>query len=174
VKGYSRDVGNDRADELTAQEANLVVEEATPTNIDVDHEFNVDGAKLSTLTQSQVYHLLQAFTIVMDCPSAEHIIGQVMVTVKEVNGIELLPSRLWPSICGKDILHPIKGILWKALQNAFKIGSFCENLGPQYKKREECPHCKVMEFMEHILVDYNIDRQNVLWQLARELWENRG
>ncbi|KAK0501063.1 hypothetical protein EDD18DRAFT_1067222, partial [Armillaria luteobubalina] len=43
---------------------------------------------------------------------------------------------------------------------------------PQYKKRGECPHCKVMESMEHVLVDCNIDGQNVLWQLARELWEN--
>ncbi|KAK0200559.1 hypothetical protein DFS33DRAFT_1267064, partial [Desarmillaria ectypa] len=74
----------------------------------------------------------------------------------------------------KDISRPIRGFLWKAIQNTFKIGAFWERLGPQFPIRGECPHCKVTESMEHILVGCSIEGQATLWGLARELWEGKG
>ncbi|KAK0455780.1 uncharacterized protein EV420DRAFT_1692604 [Desarmillaria tabescens] len=64
--------------------------------------------------------------------------------------------------------------LWKALQNAFKIGHFWERLGPQYAPRGECPHCKVPESMEHILIECSIEGRATLWNLAQELWEKKN
>ncbi len=60
------------------------------------------------------------------------------------------------------------------LQYTFKIGAFLECPGPQYANRGECPHCKVPETMEHILIVCQIEGQRTLWDLAQELWEKRG
>ncbi|PBK71802.1 hypothetical protein ARMSODRAFT_883118, partial [Armillaria solidipes] len=62
-----------------------------------------------------------------------------------------------------------RGFLWKALQNTFKIGVFWENLNPQYASRGECLLCKVTEFMEHILIECQIEGRAILWNLAKEL-----
>ncbi|PBK83349.1 hypothetical protein ARMGADRAFT_945141, partial [Armillaria gallica] len=57
---------------------------------------------------------------------------------------------------------PVRGFLWKALQNTFKIGVFWETLGPQYASHGECPLCKVTEFIEHILIECQIESQAIL------------
>ncbi|KAK0215621.1 ribonuclease H-like domain-containing protein [Armillaria fumosa] len=152
VKGHNGNTGNEGANRLAEQGAKLSIDDAKPPDVDIDLEFNVDGTKLSTLTQSQVYRLLQSLKLVRERPSARQLVGQVTATIKSINGVEPLTSRLWSSIRGKDISRPVKGFLWKALQNTFKIGEFWEHLGTQYQKRG----------------------QDLLWRLARELWEKRG
>ncbi|KAK0486816.1 ribonuclease H-like protein [Armillaria luteobubalina] len=165
VKGHTGNMGNEGADKLAEKGAKLGEDEAKPAETDIDLEFNVDRAKLSSLTQSQAYHLIQSLKSIKAWPSAEQIVKQVSETIKDINGVEPLHSRLWSSIRSKDTSRQVRGFLWKALQNTFKIGSFWEC---------ECPHCKVTESMEHILVDCNIEGQALLWRLARELWEERG
>ncbi|KAK0452739.1 uncharacterized protein EV420DRAFT_1273683 [Desarmillaria tabescens] len=174
VKGHSGDSGNEGADELAGRGAQLGEDEASPANVDIDHEFNVDGARLSTLTQSQAYNLLRMAAAKEERSSSQRIVAQVMAAVKEINGVEPMATRLWTSIHHKDVSRPIRGFLRKALQNTFKIGIFWERLGPQYAVRGECPHCKVPESMEHILLECNIEGQATLWKLVRELWEGKG
>ncbi|KAK0470098.1 uncharacterized protein EV420DRAFT_1616459 [Desarmillaria tabescens] len=177
VKGHSGDTGNEGADALASKGAQLAEGDATPADAEIDHEFDVDGARLSTLTQSQAYKLLCMLADVEERPSARVIKERILATIKEVNGVEPAPSRIWKSIRHKDVSRPIRGFLWaawKALQNTFKIGTFWEHLGPQYSKRGECPHCKVTESMEHILIECNIEGRAMLWKLAQDLWGRKG
>ncbi|KAK0201490.1 hypothetical protein DFS33DRAFT_1375104 [Desarmillaria ectypa] len=159
---HSGDIGNEGVDALAGLGAQLSENDALPANLDIDHEFNVDGAKLSTPTQSQAYRLLQMTTEIREHSSTKRLVQQVTATIKEINGVEPLPSRLWT------------GFLWKALQNTFKIRTFWEHLGHQYAMRGECPHCKVSESMEHVLTECNIGGRATLWGLACELWERTG
>ncbi|KAK0438285.1 hypothetical protein EV421DRAFT_1891991 [Armillaria borealis] len=163
-----------RADELAGQGALLEEDEAVPANVEVDHEFQVDGAKPSTLTQSQAYRLLRATKEITERSSTKVAVGRVMATIREINGVETPPSRLWKSIRSKDISRPIRGFLWKALQCTFRIGTFWEWLGPQYSKRGECPGCGVTETMEHILLECTVAGQASLWGVAKQLWEKTG
>ncbi|KAK0477707.1 ribonuclease H-like domain-containing protein [Armillaria luteobubalina] len=174
VKGHTGNMGNEGADKLAEKGVKLGEDEAKPVETDIDLEFNVDRAKLSSLTQSQAYRLIQSLKSIKAWPLGEQIVKQVSKMIKDINRVEPLHSRLWSSICSKDTSRQVQGFLWKALQNTFKIGSFWEHLGPQYERRGECSHCKVTESMECILVDCNIEGQALLWQLARELWEECG
>ncbi|KAK0499389.1 ribonuclease H-like domain-containing protein [Armillaria luteobubalina] len=69
VKGHDGNAGNKGADKLAEQDAKLNVGEAIPVNIEIDWEFNVNQAKLLTLTQSQAYHLLMSLKTVLEWPS---------------------------------------------------------------------------------------------------------
>ncbi|PBK75811.1 RnaseH-domain-containing protein [Armillaria solidipes] len=173
VKGHNGDIGNEGADILAGEGAMLDIGQALPVDTDIEHEFDVVGARLSRLTQSQAYKLVLTRTEVKERQSARITIQRVMASIKEVNGVEPIEDRIWTAI-RKDISKPIRGFLWKALQNTFKIGSFWEHLGPQYATRGECPYCKVTETMEHILVDCLIEGRNTLWQMTQNLWERKG
>ncbi|KAK0222652.1 hypothetical protein EDD85DRAFT_923732 [Armillaria nabsnona] len=162
IKGHNGNEGNKGADALANQGAQLDASEAIPADTEINHEFDVNGTRLSSLSQSQAYRLIR------EC------IQQVLATVAEINGVEPLESRLWASIRHKDVSRPIQGYLWKSLQNTFKISAFWEHLGPQYAKRGKCPHCHIMETMDHILTECNITGRAILWNLARELWERKG
>lgn len=124
VKGHSGDTRNEEADLLAEKDAHLDEEEALPADTEINHEFNINGAKLSSLTQSWVYKLLHMLTEMEERPSAHVVKEQVIAMVKEINGVALVPSRIWKPIHHKDISWLIRGYLWKALQNLFKIGSF--------------------------------------------------
>ncbi|KAK0446318.1 ribonuclease H-like protein [Armillaria borealis] len=155
VKGHSGDIGNEGADELAGKGAQLDDSEAVQAETEICHEFNVDGARLRSTAG------------ITERSSAQMLVKQVTAMIKDVNGVEPLHTRLWRSIRHKDVSRPIRGFLWKALQNTFKIGAFWERLGPQYAAR-------VTESMEHILVECSIEGQATLWNLARELWERAG
>ncbi|KAK0429536.1 hypothetical protein EV421DRAFT_1893837 [Armillaria borealis] len=132
IKGHNSNEGNKGADALANQGAQL--------DAKINHEFDVDGARLSSLSQSQAYRLIREHSKLKERSSTRATVQQVLATVAEINGAEPLESRLWASIRYKD------------------------HLGPQYAKRGKCPHCHVMETMDHILTECNIT----------ELWERKG
>ncbi|KAK0489651.1 ribonuclease H-like domain-containing protein [Armillaria luteobubalina] len=174
VKGHNGNRGNEGADTLSEEGAALGDEYASPADTEICHEFDVDGACLAALTQSQVYNHIRVSKRIKTRDLARNTTQRVIATIQEINGVEPIEQRLWRSVRNKDVSRPIRGFLWKALQNTFKIGSFWEHLGPQYASRGECPECKTMEDMEHILIDCTINGHALLWDLARELQEGRG
>ncbi|KAK0504433.1 hypothetical protein EDD18DRAFT_1306014 [Armillaria luteobubalina] len=174
VKGHNGDVRNEGVDALVSKGALLDIEHAVQANVNIDHEFDVVGAWLSSVTQSQAYKLIWSRTEIRHRPSAQTSVERVLETVSEINGVKPVEARLRRSIQHKDMSRPIRGFLWKVLQNTFKIGAFWERLGPQYAIRGECPHCKVLETMEHILLECDIAGQALIWDLMRELWEKKG
>ncbi|KAK0224219.1 hypothetical protein IW262DRAFT_881257 [Armillaria fumosa] len=162
VKGRSGNMGNEGADALAGRGALLNIKDAVPANVEIDHEFDVVGARLSSLSQSQAYKLVRSRTVLKERPSTRILVARVLATVGEINGVEPSEAALWKSIRHKDISRSIRGFLWKVLQNTYKIGDFWEKLGPQWAVRGECPLCKVPETMEHILLECNIEGRETI------------
>ncbi len=71
--------------------------------MDICHEFNVDGARLSALIQSQMYKLLRMTAGITEWSSAQMLVKQVMATLKNVNSVEPLHTRRWRLIQHKDV-----------------------------------------------------------------------
>ncbi|KAK0489847.1 hypothetical protein EDD18DRAFT_1311182 [Armillaria luteobubalina] len=87
---------------------------------------------------SQAYQLLQMASKVEMRNTTKNMVSQVTAIIKEVNGVEPTPIT-------------------------FKIGTFWKQLGLQYSNRGICPHCKVTESMEHIILDCNIEAKGKEW-----------
>jgi hypothetical protein len=64
----------------------------------------------------------------------------------------------------------VRTFLWKCTHNAYKIGNFWDKI-PEHEHYSLCPVCKVEESMEHILLQCTIPGQQVIWNLARQLWD---
>jgi hypothetical protein len=64
----------------------------------------------------------------------------------------------------------VRAFLWKCTHNAYKIGNFWDKI-PEHEHYSLCPVCKVEKSMEHILLQCTIPGQQVIWNLARQLWE---
>ncbi|KAK0209771.1 hypothetical protein IW262DRAFT_1450721 [Armillaria fumosa] len=106
------------------------------------------GARLSKITQSLAYKGLCARAGMTTRASTDVTLDRIATTIEEINGLGPTHENIWRSIWS---------YLWKSIQGTFKIGGFWDKLGPQYANRVNCPKCRVIETMEHILIDCEIE-----------------
>ncbi len=59
------------------------------------------------------------------------------------------------------------------MHGAYKVGEYWECI-PNYEHRGICPHCKVPETMEHILLECQVPGQGIIWPLARKILEKKN
>ncbi|KAH9938235.1 uncharacterized protein B0H18DRAFT_1080996 [Fomitopsis serialis] len=59
------------------------------------------------------------------------------------------------------------------MHQAFKIGSFWSKI-PGYEARGSCPVCGEVESISHILLTCQAIGRELVWSLARSLWERKG
>ena len=65
-----------------------------------------------------------------------------------------------------------RNFLWKCIHETFRIGDYWTNI----ETREVlglCPVCGVTDSMEHIALDCYAPGQELIWSLARQLWEKK-
>ncbi|KAJ3715190.1 hypothetical protein C8R42DRAFT_549572, partial [Lentinula raphanica] len=82
-------------------------------------------------------------------------------------------SAIWKSIRHKDFNRKARYFLWMAIHNGYKVGDYWKHI-PSMEPRAECPHCRVPESLEHILVECEIPGQREVWERAKEIWEATG
>ncbi|KAJ3828617.1 hypothetical protein F5880DRAFT_1621083 [Lentinula raphanica] len=90
----------------------------------------------------------------------------------EINGSTPSEGVLWKSVRHKDITKRIQFFLWMLYHDAYKVGEYWEQI-PGFEQRANCPHCRVPETMEHILLECTCPGQQTVWDLAKELWSNQ-
>ncbi|KAF8868737.1 hypothetical protein BD779DRAFT_1459335, partial [Infundibulicybe gibba] len=173
VKGHSGEIGNDGADAEAAKGAVKGVEDQL--NLTIPNEWNITGAKLASMTQAFLYKGIN------ETPKREvrqrggTIVNpdKIRYAIKDAYGNLPTNGRIWRSQRKKEISKNIRAYIWKATHNAYKCGSYWENI-PGYEPRATCPICNVEESMEHILTECQASGQETLWTLTRKLWEKKG
>ena len=83
-------------------------------------------------------------------------------------------QKIWISLKSKNFPPKIRAFLWKAMHSAYKVGKYWSHI-PSFEQRGLCHACEnVEESMEHILTECKVSGQEVIWNLAKELWALRG
>lgn len=143
-------------------------------NLRTPIQLNLQGVKLSSLTQATAYKAIRQKTIIKERKSTMINLDITRYAANDLSGHTPTDSQIWLSIRSKDITRTIRNFLWMMLHNAYKCGKYWDNI-PNYAHRAMCLKCNAEESLEHILIDCRqIPTQNTIWKLCEQLWENTG
>ena len=149
VKGHSGDEGNEGSDQLAKEGA----EKANPDelNLKIPKEFNLQGAKLATLSQAIVYKGILEQRGPYTQPETSNNLESAQIAIAEYTQTLGTDETIWCGLQKPMIRIKIRQFLYKAMHETQKIGHFWSHI-PGYKERQNCPTCQVPELMTHILI----------------------
>ncbi|PBK84287.1 hypothetical protein ARMGADRAFT_1048260 [Armillaria gallica] len=132
--------------------------------LDIDPKLKITGAALNKLSQNRAY-------------KAFHENANIKLAIegaKECFKINTTKAEIWKSIRSRDIDRSTRYLLWMMIHDAYRIGVKWLNFGPQYHPRAYCSHCNNnIENMCHILTECSSPGQKEIWELTKELLEQR-
>jgi ribonuclease HI/exonuclease III len=170
IKGHSGELGNEGADKLAAE--GTLQPQTIEMNLTSPPSYTHNGAKLSTITQSELYKGFLRQTAPINRQSTEATLEMVREAVKDLSNELPTDKTIWHSLQNQDLTRTIKTFLWKCLHNAYRVGKFWERI-PNNEHRATCPTCRVEESMEHILLECNAPGQREAWNTARLVWQKK-
>jgi len=151
VKGHDGIKGNEKCDALTKEGA------AKPTpdvlDLDIPNNFNIQEAKLATLTQATAYKGIIENTTPPPRQSSSENVQRARTAIERYSGNDETDAAIWMSIRKSSIRPKITQFLFKTMHNTFKIGTFWSCVqDPDIAECQFCKICDVTESMAHILI----------------------
>jgi ribonuclease HI len=151
VKGHSGEDGNEKADRLAEEGTKKDI----PDDVDllIPPVFDVQGAKLSMLTQKIAYRGIMDQRQQSQRGCMTHNLDRARHTVEEITDHLENDGTIWRNCQRKDLRKKVQQFLVKSIHGAFKIGAYWRMI-PGYEDRTTCRLCRenATETMEHILL----------------------
>jgi ribonuclease HI len=170
VKGHNGELGNERSDHLAKEGANK--ENEDEISLDIPAHFDLQGAKLSALTQATAYKGIRESQIIPERKTTNLNLEKVRDNLEEQTGTPETNEAIWKIIRKSPIKLKIQQFFYKTLHRTQKIGRYWLNI-PNYEERCSCQICGEDESMDHILIKCENPTRLTVWKKARELWPYR-
>ncbi|TEB22303.1 RnaseH-domain-containing protein, partial [Coprinellus micaceus] len=174
VKGHSGERGNEEADRL----ANEGARKETDDDIDLTAGETVRrmGAELRALSQALAYWSVREVKKAPPRRRTMVMVEKTLAAVEDVTGDSNTSRALWKSIHQRKeaaTSQKFSAWAWKSLHAGYKIGPYWRHILPE---RMNCNTCleEPVEDMEHILCHCNSSGQEIIWELAKQLWSITG
>ena len=165
--------GNKEA-RLLAEKATLL-NESSEINISQDHPFNVEGARLSKLTQRITYDLimrkrLQALGKIetVGTNPTKINLNKIQEAYYTTCKVRLSHEKIWLDI-PKIYPKRLQDFIWKSIHGRLKCGKYFLNI-PTLSHRAYC-ECGAIESDEHIMIECQRNNSPQVWQKIKQLWE---
>lgn len=164
VKGHNGDQGNEGSDALAKEGA----QKEHPDNIDlaIPKEFDVQGAKLSTITQAIAYRGIIESKPLQERDAAKRNLQKARDAVKNYCDTLETDEAIWQSLRKKVLRTRVKQFLYKTMHNVYMVGSTWQRVRGA-EQRQFCTICQVEDSMEHILTECNTPPRRIVWNLAQ-------
>ena len=171
IKGHDGNPGNEASDALAKQGANKRLPD--PLNLKIPEEYDIQGARLPTLTQATAYkgilerkqHELQN--------STKKNLQLTRMAIKRITGELETNTAIWKDTRKKTIRPIVQQFLYKMIHETHMIGKYWSHING-YEDRESCKSCHETESMSHILTQCKERSTQTVWHLARALWPHRN
>lgn len=93
-------------------------------------------------------------------------------SIKGAFGVRLTVEKIWMSTKYKDLTRKMRAFLWKATQDAYKVGNYWTQI-ERYQERGVYLICTEVEDMDHVLNRCMAGTCKKAWQLVSNLWARR-
>ena len=141
--------------------------DALSTHIPI--EFDLQGAKLATLTQAVAYKgIKESKTVQPRQTTTENLEltrNAIMAYTEECETDE----TIWKSIRKRNIRLRVQQFLYKAIHGTQMVRAVWTKI-PGLEQRGTCATCNTSESMSHILIHCTALPVTTVWNLAKELW----
>jgi len=146
----------------------------TGTEIEVNPETIISGAKLSKLTQATAYRIIRSLKMrkYSKRRQTKMNVERIIQDVKQTLQITLEEKNLWNGIRNNDLNRTTRVFLWMTIHDAYMIGEnwLRPGFALEYQERSMCQVCQTTETMDHILTKCKANGQAQVWKLAQKLW----
>ena len=167
VKGHQGILGNEESDKLAKEGANKPTPD--PLSLHIPVEFDLQGAKLATITQAIAYRGIRSRKPRTPRPTTNRNIDLAREAIEANTGSLETAETIWKSIRKRTVRLRVQQFLFKAIHNTPMIGDFWFNI-EGYQHRGRCEPCLATENMDHILIHCRAGHATRVWNLARKLW----
>lgn len=83
-------------------------------------------------------------------------------------------EELWWSVRRRDFGRPVRFFLWMMLHDGYMVGRHWKHInGCEDRVLSKCKECNTEESMEHILTMCDAPGQELVWNLARNIWRKK-
>ena len=167
VKGHQGVLGNEESDKLAKEGANK--DAPDPLSLHIPDEFDLQGAKLETLTQAIAYRGIRSRRPETSRATTNRNIDLARESIQEHTGDLETIETIWKSIRKRTIRLRVQQFLFKAIHNTPMTGEVWFKIDG-YQHRGTCTPCNTTENMEHILTSCRAGHAAQVWDLAKKLW----
>ena len=169
VKGHRGNLGNEESDKLAKEGANKDVPDIM--SLDIPKDYDLQGAKLATLTQAVAYKGIQLQATTPPRPTTNRNLETIRQSIQAYQGSLETDKTIWNSLRKRTIRTRVQQFLFKALHNTPMVGAVWFHI-QGFESRGECRPCATTESMEHILVGCTQGATETIWRLAKESWDH--
>jgi ribonuclease HI len=167
VKGHNGNQGNEGSDALAKEGAQKAIPDIL--DLSIPKEFDVQGAKLCTITQAIAYKGIIESKPQRERETATRNLQRTRDAVNDYCGSQETNETIWYSLRKKVLRTRVKQFLYKTMHNVYMVGSKWRHIrGAQ--ERQSCTICHVEDSMEHILTECSTLSRRTVWNLAQQLW----
>ena len=125
VKGHQGVLGNEESDKLAKEGANKLTMD--PLSLHIPAEFDLQGAKLATLTQAIAYRGIRSLKPRVPQPTTNCNVNLAREAIEANSGSLETTETIWKSIRKCTIRLRVQQFLFKAIHNTPMIGEFWFN-----------------------------------------------
>ncbi|OSC98167.1 ribonuclease H-like protein [Trametes coccinea BRFM310] len=172
VKGHTGVEGNEGADALANQGANLD-RQFLPTHKIPPREFLMSGALLKEASQRILYRGIMARQPQQERRATGKNLRLIEDAIKAWGQRAPASGALWEKLRRDPIAKKTRDFLWKCIHGAYRVGHYWDKI-PGYEGRARCTTCGVVETMEHILQDCRATETDLVWRMVRTTLDHVG
>jgi exonuclease III len=142
-------------------------------NVEVSETYAIEGAKLESLTQSDMYkHIVNGKRTTAGRRQTEIMLNRVKEDIVAASGRAPESEQIWKSVRDRDFSRAQRTFKWRAMHGAYKVGAYW-NAIPNYEERARCHICGEEESIEHILLKCPSPTRKAIKDAERDLWKVR-
>ncbi|KAH9071067.1 hypothetical protein EDB83DRAFT_2221492 [Lactarius deliciosus] len=167
VKGHAGILGNEESDKLAKEGADK--RDADALSLSIPVIFDIQGAKLETLSQAVAYKGIRLQQAASTRPVTLRNLELTREALSIFTGKWETDETIWKSMRKRTIRLRVQQFLYKSVHGTQMIGDVWYKI-PNHEQRGKCEICNMTESMTHILLYCRSNSVDLIWELAKDLW----